>query len=150
MSQAVSDDLLGRITIEPVPMPHGTRTIGRVTGPPELVALTTALDFFNWRRLPLVAEAVRDRQGINIDDIGFRYPGEDLDPGEEPFEEVEVFGPLGSVFVSVSGFERLMARYFRTLQTGAEAARDPVIEEPWWTRFVEMTEEIERRASFDT
>jgi hypothetical protein len=107
----------------------------------------TTFDVFGGRDLLYLANGVRHRRGIGKDDSGFRYPGDELEPGEEPFENVDVYNPLGEAFVSVPAFERLAARYCRAIVEGARAIDDPVTRQPWWPEFVAATEEIEGRVS---
>jgi hypothetical protein len=148
MSRAhLPDEIVDAILVEPTRTQDPIRSIGRIVGPREAIVPVTTFDAFGWRSLMYLAGGVRDREGIAKDDAGFRYPGDELDPGEEPFDDVDVYNPMGEVFVSVPAFERLAARYFRALVDGAEATDDPVTRQPWWPEFVAATEEIERRVS---
>jgi hypothetical protein len=47
-------------------------------------------------------------------------------------------------WIDLDAFERLAARYFRALVTGAQRIDDPVSRQPWWPDFVAAIEEIER------
>jgi hypothetical protein len=141
------DEVVEAIVTEPVRIERFDRSVGRITGPREAKIPIGVLNVFGWRDLLYLAGGVRDRSGIAKDDAGFRYPGEELDPGEEPFDDVDVYNPIGEVFVSVPAFERLAARYFRALVDGAQAIDDPVTHQAWWPEFVAATEEIEERAS---
>ncbi len=143
----IPDEVVDAITTEPVPVERIVRSIGRICGPREAQVPVGVFDVFGWRHLMYLANGVRHRRGIGKDGSGFRYPGDELDPGEEPFEDVDVYNPIGEVFVSVPAFERLAARYFRALVDGAGAVGDPVTREPWWAAFVAATEEIEARVS---
>jgi hypothetical protein len=124
-----------------------TRSVGMISGPLSTEVLTDALDFFGWSSLMPVARAVQLRSSYARNGVGFRYPGVDLDLGEEPFHDVNVYNPVGETFVTVPAYERLMARYFRALERGAHTTNDPVTREPWWPEFVSVTQEIERRAA---
>ncbi|HEX4706026.1 MAG TPA: hypothetical protein VH352_28170 [Pseudonocardiaceae bacterium] len=108
-----------------------------------LVAFPTSLAYY-------VASGVADREGIGKDESGFRYPTDELDPGEEPFDDVDVYNPLGAVFVSIPAFERLMARYLRCLATVATATHDAVIDAPWWPDFLGAVDIIEARVEPST
>ncbi|MEA2672664.1 MAG: hypothetical protein QOG45_2884 [Chloroflexota bacterium] len=141
------DDVVDAILAEPVTTQDPIRSVGRITGPHEALVPITTFDVFGWRDLLYLANGVRHRRGIGKDDSGFRYPGDELDPGEEPFEDVDVYNPIGEVFVSMPAFERLAARYFRALVDGAARIHDPVTRQPWWPEFVAATEEIEGRVS---
>jgi hypothetical protein len=145
MRQVIPDELVDGLSIVPAKTDRPARAIGVIEGPDELRVLKSLLDFPSWSEMMYVASGVRDREGIGADGTGFRYPTDELDPGEEPLEGMDVYSPLGEVQVSVPAFERLMARYFRALITGAERHRDPVIRASWWPDFVKATVQIEDR-----
>jgi hypothetical protein len=113
----------------------------------EAMLLASTLVLLPPSLLHYVASGVRDREGIAADETGFRYPTDELDPGEEPFEGVKVFNPLGEVEVSVDAFERLMARYLRASVGSAVGRRHPLVAEVWWPDLVRMVDEIEQRTS---
>jgi hypothetical protein len=94
-----------------------------------------------------LAGGVRDRIGIGQDDPGFRYPGDELHPGEESFEDVNMYNPVGEASVGVEALERLAAGYFRALVEGVARFDDQVSRDPWWPEFVAATAEIERRVA---
>jgi len=146
-SERLSDQVIDAIRTEPVAVNKFDRSVGLITGPDDAVVPVTTFEVLGWRDVPAFANGVRRRSSIGIDDAGFRYPGSDLDPGEEPFDDVDVYNPVGEVFVSVPAFERLAARYFRALIEGAQRIDDPVLRQPWWPEFVAATEEIEGRVA---
>jgi len=146
-SARLPDDIVDAIRTEPVHTGDPFRTVGRISGPHEALVPVTMFDVFGWRNMLYLANGVRHRSSIGKDDAGFRYPGYDLDPGEEPFDDVDVYNPMGEVFVSIPAFERLAARYFRALIDGAQRIDDPVVRQPWWLEFVAATEEIEGRVA---
>jgi hypothetical protein len=147
MTEPLPDELVDSIVVESAATGRPARGVGIVTGPAAAGPVTITLKAFGWGDIPDAARAVTLGVGMSADDAGFRYPGEDLDPDEEPSDGVQVHNPLGEATVSVPAFERLMLRYFRALITGAERLHDSVIEEPWWPEFVAATEEIEGRVS---
>jgi hypothetical protein len=146
-SKQLPDEVVDAIHTEPVCVDRFTRSVGIITGPDEALVPITTFNVLGWRDVPSFANGVRNRSSIGIDDAGYRYPGSDLDPGEEPFDDVDVYNPMGEVFVSVLAFERLAARYFRALIDGARKMGDPVLNQSWWPEFVGATEEIERRVA---
>ncbi len=145
---ALADNVVDAISIDPAAAPHRViRSVGVVTGPDAALPVITTLESFGWDSLLYAAEGVRDREGIGENGVGFRYPDDALNWGEEPGEGVEVYNPLWEVTVSVDAFERLMARFFRSLIAGAEAAGDPVVREPWWPELSAIAAKIEQRAA---
>lgn len=106
-TERVSDRVVDSVRAEPVRVPLYGRSVGRLLGPPETDIPIDVFDVFGWRDLMYLASGVRDQEGIGQDDSGFRYPGDELDGGEEPFDDVKVYNPIGEVFVSVPAFERL-------------------------------------------
>jgi len=141
----VPDAVMDAVVAEPLRVDRSDRSVGRLTGPREARIPIGVFKVFGWRDLLYLAGGVRDQMGIDLDDAGFRYPGDELDPGEEPFDDVEVYNPIGEVFVTIPAFERLAARYFRALVDGVASSQDPVAYQPCWPEFVAATEEIERR-----
>jgi len=150
MIEPLADDIIDSIVIEPVASGLLGRSVGIVRGPATAGPVIITLKAFGWEAMPYAARAVTRGVGMSYDDAGFRYPGEDLDPGEEPFDGVQVHNPLGEATVSIPAFERLMLRYFRALITGAERLHDSVVEEAWWPEFVTLTNEWERRLAAQT
>jgi hypothetical protein len=120
-----------------------------ISGPAHLAVLTDTLDYFTWSMLPYVIGGLSDRSACGIDGTGFRYPGE-LDPGEEPFEGVNVYNPLGELYVSIPAFERLMSRYLGALIKVAEEREPSVMQQPWWPDLVSTGEELTRRLAADS
>jgi len=141
------DAVVDAITTEPVRVNRVDRSVGLITGPREAKVPIAVFNVIGWRDVLYLASGVRDREGIDKDDAGFLYPGDELDPGEKPFQDVDVYNPIDEVFVSIPAFERLAARYFRALIDGAQRIDDPVLREPWWPEFVAATEEIEGRVA---
>jgi hypothetical protein len=145
MGNPLKDELVDSIVIHPGKSEKPLHSAGEILGPRELKVLMSSLDFFSWSQMPYVAAGVLDREGIGINGTGFRYPTDELDPGEEPLEGVEVYNPLGEIQVTIPAFERLMARYFRALIMGAEEHNAAVTQQSWWPEFVRTTEKIEQR-----
>jgi hypothetical protein len=144
------DEVVDAISVEPDTVPHKLiRGVGRITGPEAALPVITTLESLGWADLMYAAEGVQDRQGIDTNDVGFWYPNDALDWGDDPFDGVEVHNPLWEILVTMPAFERLMARFFRALIVGAERSSDSVTGEPWWPRFTDIIEMIERRVSAD-
>lgn len=144
MSKLIADELVNSIQIQPRNVENSLRLLD-IEGSEEVLVITSALGFFNLSEMTYVASGVHDREGIATDNTGFRYPTDELDPGEEPLEGVEIYNPLGEVQVTISAFEHLMVRYFRALITEAKKHNDSVIQQSWWCEFVVTTEQIEER-----
>ncbi|MEA2672665.1 MAG: hypothetical protein QOG45_2885 [Chloroflexota bacterium] len=145
--QRLDDEMLDSIVVDPRPSNMALRTIGNIESPVAARVVASVLDVFGWSSLMYLAGGVRDRQGIGKDGSGLQYPGDELDPWDEAYDDVLVYDPLGEALVGLLAFERLVARYFRALVDGAERIHDPVTREPWWPEFVAATEEVERRVS---
>lgn len=126
---------------------RGHRQVGKVASPHGHDVVADLLDTIGWREVLGVAEAVRDRRGLGMDWRGFRYPTDELDPGEERFNGVEIYTPLGEVHVDPEGFHRLMARFFTALIEGVTALDHSARREPWWPTFVELAAQISARAA---
>lgn len=145
MTALATDRSVDDVVIEPLDAPDSLSLTGPIQGPRELLALTSALQSLAWpNNLMYVAMGVRDHEGIGIDGTGFRYPA-DLDPWEERFDGVEVYSPLGDVYVSLPAFERLMARFLHAVIVGSTRTQAPVVRESWWPEFVAAVEQIEQR-----
>ena len=144
MSKLIADELVNSIQIQPTNVKNSLRQID-IKGAEEVLVITSALGFFNWSEMTYVASGVHDREGIATNGNGFRYPTDELDPGEEPLEGVEISNPLGDVQVTISAFEHLMARYFRAMITEAKKHNDSVTQQSWWSKLVVTTEQIEER-----
>lgn len=144
MSKLIADRLVNSIQIQPTKVENSLRLID-IEGSEEVLVITSTLGFFSLSEMTYVASGVHDREGIGTNGTGFRYPTDELDPGEEPLEGVEIYNPLGDVQVTISAFEQLMTRYFRALITEANKRNDSVIQQSWWCEFVVTTEQIEKR-----
>lgn len=118
----------------------------KVDGPQELMVATSSLNFFSVKDILYIASGVLDREGIDVNGTGFRYPTDELDPGEEPLEGVEIYNPtFGEIQLSISAFENFITRYFRATIVEVEKQNDSVIQESWWSTFTEITTQIEQR-----
>ena len=94
-----------------------------------------------------IAQAVRDEENIGINGSGFRYAHNELDPDEEPFEGVEIYDPLGELYVTQAAFDGLMNRYFSALRDGATKQQAPVVQQPWWPDFLQIAQQVEKRVA---
>ena len=151
MNKLVSDRLIEDIEIKPVDMKLYHDPI-KVHSSPKLAVVAGTLNFFGLNKINYVASAVLDREGVGINEIGFRYPTDELDPEEEPLQGVEIYNfSFGEIQLSVPAFEKLMARYFRAVieetqkQVAIEKPEDNPTKESWWSEFVNATEQIEQR-----
>ncbi|MEA2670302.1 MAG: hypothetical protein QOG45_522 [Chloroflexota bacterium] len=143
----LDDHVLDNMSVDPLPSGRRLRTVGNITSLESANVVASTLESFSWSSLMDLAEGIRDRHGIGKDGLGLRYPGDDLDPWDEPYHDVLVYDQFDRVLVGVDAFERLATRYFRALVTGAQRLDDPVTRQPWWPGFVAATEEIERRVA---
>lgn len=144
MSRLVADQLVDRIKTSPACNPESLHPV-QLQGEPELVVLVSTLGFFNLDEISYLASAILEQEGISIDGTGFRYPTDELDSREAPLEGVEVYNPLGGVQVSIPAFERLIARYLRTLITEVDNSNSSITKQTSWPDVVLMTEKIEQR-----
>lgn len=116
-------------------------------GSHEEMLLYSTLAYFTPSLLSYLADGILDRQGIQVDDVGIRYPGDELHEGEEPFDGVKLVSPTGEVLVSLSAFERLMARYLITYIGWLEEIKDPVTQQPKFDIVREAAVALARRSS---
>lgn len=151
MNKLVNDQLIEEIEIKPVDMKLYHDPI-KVHSSPELAIIAGSLNFFGLNKIDVVSSAVLDREGIGINEIGFRYPTDELDPGEEPLQGVEIYNfSFGEIQLSIYAFEKLMARYFRAVieeterQVAIQKPEDDPTKKSWWSEFVGATEQIEQR-----
>lgn len=141
----VSDELIKTLEIKFVDAKIYYRPI-RIDGSQELITITSSLNFFSISDMLYIASGVLDRQGIDINETGFRYPSDELDPGEEPLKGVKIYNPtFGKVQLNISTFENLMCRYFRAIIVETEKQNSNLKEKSWWSKFIEITEQIEQR-----
>ena len=151
MNKLVSDKLIEEIEIKPVRDRLYFNPID-LCGSLEIQVVTSSINFFGFSQLNYVASGVLDREGIDVNSTGFRYPTDELDPGEEPLQGVKIYNPaFGEAQLSVPAFEKLMARYFRAViketqkQVAIEKPEKDPTKESWWSEFVRATEQIEQR-----
>ena len=151
MNKLVDDKLIETLEIKPVENKLYFRPV-KIYGSQELITIYSSLNFFSMSEMNYVASAVLDREGIGTDGTGFRYPTDELDPGEEPLQGVEIYNPsFGEAQLSIPAFEKLMARYFRAVieetqkQVKQTKPEDDPTHKPWWSEFISATEQIEQR-----
>lgn len=115
-------------------------------GPAETRALRGVVGVLTGRRTILqAAQAVLDRTGFGANDFLFRYPHpSQLDPGELPWEGVEVEAVHELDYVPELPFEQLMARALRTFLDGV-AAGDKESDAAAWRELAEVVVQIEAR-----
>jgi hypothetical protein len=145
MGAMLDDHCIDRILIAPAEGPGPIVRVESRDRSEESMLVATTLGAFPTSLLHYVASGVYDREGIGADGVGFRYPTDELDPGETPFDGVDVYNPLGSVLVSLAAFERLMSRYFQIVVKVASARHHSATEQPWWDDFVRMASGIKQR-----
>ncbi|MFI5268912.1 MAG: hypothetical protein ACHQ7M_16165 [Chloroflexota bacterium] len=115
-------------------------------GSHEEMLFRSALAFYTPSLLSYLAGGLLAREGIQVDEIGIRYPGDELDEGEEPFDGVKLISPMGEVLVSLDAFERFMARYLHAYITWLEEVKDPVIRQPEFDIVRETATALSQRA----
>ncbi|BAY62180.1 hypothetical protein NIES22_22490 [Calothrix brevissima NIES-22] len=116
--------------------------------PEEVRVIRDMLDMrFCWEsRVEFFFPGVLDRIGRVTNESGFLFP-EDLEPGDEPFDGVQMFDPLDTITLSDGAFDRLMSRYFRVVLDRSESLKLPITQEPWWSAFADATVQIEQRTN---
>ncbi|MBD2354459.1 hypothetical protein H6G41_07430 [Tolypothrix sp. FACHB-123] len=115
--------------------------------PPEARVIRDFLNTPFWgNRIRFIFSGVLERSGRISDESGFLFP-EDLEPGDEPFDGVQMFDPLDTITLSDGAFDRLMSRYFRVVLDRAESLNLPITQEPWWGAFADATVQIEQRTN---
>ena len=103
-------------------------------------------DFFyksHWGDLILIARGINNHYGAGINESGFRF-ADDLEPDEEVFEGVELFDPLGEVYIEERAFERLALKFFKAVIKGS-TLNSQLSNEPWWSEFVMIVSQIEAK-----
>lgn len=145
MNTVIDDHLIDAIEIiwEQTPTYQGTKALYI---PDELRVIR---DFFSrrfWSTLINIADAVSDQSDSGVNNSGFRF-GEELDPGEEPFEGVELYDPLDQVYISRAAFNRLMLRFFDAIVQGVTVHQHPLLQEHWWPEFLGYVEKLRRVVS---
>jgi len=134
MRSLISDVLIDAVEIawDPTLSYQGTKALH------VLDELRLVRDFFSWRHwstLINVADCASSQSDCGINNSGFRF-GDELDPGEEPFEGVELYDPLGQVYIGRATFNRLMLRFFDAIIQGATEHQHPMLQESWWSAFL--------------
>ena len=94
-----------------------------------------------------LSRAVGNQWGRSVNDSGFRYPTDELDPGEEPFEGVEMYVVENVIYVDLEAFERVMLRFFKAAIESAVTKNDPVLQEEWWPEFLQNVARVEERCA---
>lgn len=122
------------------------RIVGK-DGSYEEMLFRSALAFYTPSLLSYLAGGLLAREGIQVDEIGIRYPGDELEEGEEPFDGVKLVSPMGEVLVSLGAFERFMARYLSTYIAWLEEVNDPVTQQPDFDIVREAAAALAQRAS---
>lgn len=111
---------------------------------PTADTLSSMLFFFSPRDLHYTSNAVRDRTGHSNEVGGFRYPVEDmLDPGEAPWEGVEVYLLEDVDHVAEPDFDRLMMRLFRAFIEIAPTVNHKIVGTPVWEQLLDNVAAIE-------
>lgn len=116
-------------------------------GPPETRALRGVAGVLTNRRYILrLAQTVLERTGFGANDFLFRYPHpSQLDPGEVPWEGVEVQAVHETAYVPGLAFEALMVRVLRVCMDGLVAAGDDMVGSAEWQELAGVVAQIEAR-----
>lgn len=115
-------------------------------GPPELRILRDFLSRETWQSFArFILPGALNHHGRIAEDCGFRFRS-DLDPDEEPFEGVELFDPIDTIYISEAAFDRLMSRHFDVIVQGVAANQRPELDEPWWPGFATSARALATRA----
>ncbi|HEU4326159.1 MAG TPA: hypothetical protein VFS21_23665 [Roseiflexaceae bacterium] len=94
-----------------------------------------------WSSLPSIARSASGQSDSGVNGSGFRF-GQELDPGEEPFEGVELYDPLDQIYISRPAFNRLMLRFFEMIIRGATEHGHPLLQELRWPEFLAHAETL--------
>ena len=122
---------------------RGPRVVG---APPELRMFRDFLTRSSWQHfVRFIAPGVLARHGRVAEYSGFQFAS-DLEPGDEPFEGVELFDPIDTLHVSEGAFDRLMSRYFDCIIEGVHAHGGPEAQQGWWPELVRLADQLRQRA----
>jgi hypothetical protein len=144
MIQPIDDALVDNINVSPAPVTSLEAV--DVVAPPDLIVVKHLLQPFAWRHLGELAEYVRDAISWGHEIGDFRF-SDDLEPGEDSFDGVQLSDPIHKVVVTRAAFDRLMIRYFDAIIHGAHERNLPVLHEPWWAEFLSNVEVIRSRVA---
>ena len=167
MGDIANDDWVEAIAIQWQGGPGLARTSVSMPEGPGARLLRGYLTITYWTGFLFTAEGVLERAGRDVNDSGFRYPGDELDedtPKDDDAEDeiaspsasaeaapgetlVEVYNPYETVTMREAAFVRLMSRLYQAVSQGAARDGDPVTQKDWWPRFVEVAEAIRARAA---
>jgi hypothetical protein len=121
-----------------------------VDAPAELRMLGDFLSRATWPHfVQFILPGVMAHHGRVMEYSGFRFQS-DLDADDEPFQGVELFDPIGTIYVSEAAFDRLMSRYFDSIIRGVIEHQRPEVHEAWWQGFVTSARVLADRAGHGT
>jgi hypothetical protein len=144
MSTLINDDAVDGLQIvwDESPRFTGPRV---VNASPELRVIRDLLSHESWQHfVQFFLPGALHHHGRVSNESGFRFQS-DLDPGDEPFEGVELFDPLDTIHISEPAFDRLMNRYFEVIIRAVAAHQGPELGAPWWQAFVDGARALDHR-----
>ncbi|MEO7735371.1 MAG: hypothetical protein ABIY55_30740 [Kofleriaceae bacterium] len=107
-----------------------------VDAPTELRMIRDFLSRETWQHfVQFIMPGVMEHHGRVMEYSGFRFQS-DLDADDDPFQGVEMFDPIDTIYIREAAFDRLMSRYFDTVIRGVVEHQRPEAHEPWWQGFV--------------
>lgn len=130
MTTTLSDERADALAFSPPPEGGLRPVFEGDDGSQAVMLVRSALAVFTASLLPYLAGGLLAREGLQVDEVGIRYPGDELDDDEEPFEGVKLVSPMGEVLVGLSAFEHLMSRYLTVFVQWLDQADDPATQLP--------------------
>jgi hypothetical protein len=144
--KVLPDRALADILIAPAPRESHYSVL--VDAVEELRPIKTFLESVRWSHIDTCAHSVLFYVGFGNDLAGFDF-GDDLDPGEQPFEGVrfsELLSiPPREIIVSQTAFERLILRYFDVMSAVVPKRSPEVANDPRWRDFLNHVEVLRSR-----
>ena len=114
----------------------------------ELRPIKIFLESVRWSHIDTCAHSILLHAGFGNDLAGFDF-GEDLEPGEQPFEGVRfselLSVPPREVIVSRMAFERLMLRYFDVMSAVVPKRNPEIVNHQRWRDFLNHVEALRSR-----
>ena len=145
MRNFLDDSQVDAITIEWLSEPARTRA-SVADDTPHARLLRGFFSLGHWMALDFFAQGVLARAGREVNDSGFRFPGDDGEAAPDGPLRVTIYNPFESAALSEAAFVRVMARLFHAIVEGATRTHDELTRALWWPRFVELAAAVHARA----
>jgi hypothetical protein len=147
MTTRLDDKRLDGLSFSPPQPPGLTLQITGGGDSHEVMLFDSALAVYTPSVLGYLAGGLLAREGTSVDEIGIRYPDDELHAGEQPFDGVKLVSPMGEVIVGLAAFERFMARYLAAYIAWLEETGDPVTRQPAFAIVREAATTLPQRAA---